>query len=71
MGKSFVFKTKSILKSCLKRMNGFSNASAIKASIVLWVILDLLLKTIELICGQLLMTWISPKSVINGISEIG
>jgi hypothetical protein len=43
------------MKWCLKWMRRFSNASAIKASIVLWLIFGLQLNTIQLICGQLLM----------------
>jgi hypothetical protein len=49
-------------------MRGFRNASAIKTSIVLWLIFGLQLNTIELICEQLLITSISPESVMFGES---
>ncbi len=46
-------------------MRRFCNASAIKASIVLYVIFGLLSNLIELICGQLFMTLRSFCSAMN------
>ncbi len=47
-------------------MSGFRNASAIKASIVLWLIFGLQFNEIELIFGQLLITFKSAISVMSG-----
>ncbi len=45
-----------IIEALFESDVSFSNASTIKASIVLWLIFGLTLNTIELICEQLLMT---------------